>query len=208
MIAAGCRRERAGSGEDWDMRHLLLCFVSALVLLSGCQRDVSGKYIGKFTNGVWWLQLVRTPDNHLTGQLEASVLKADGSIERETVSLTGAVNGANVTISAKQLGFDVLTLSGTLDGDTLTLTGGQPSPIVLTQSDLGDYQQQLNALNAQSQRILAAKNAAVARQRTEQTQQNFISEIDRIVGGMQRFDSEADVYLSRFPESNSATTRS
>jgi hypothetical protein len=167
--------------------------------MSGCQREISGTYIAKFTDGVYWLQLVRTPDNHLTGQLETLVLGKDGKIERETVPVIGAVNAGNVTISASQLGLQVVTLSGTLDGDTLTLTGGQPSPIVLTRSDLSDYQRQVNTLNAQSQGILAAKDAAAVRQRTERTQQTFISEIDRIVGRMQKFDSEADVHLSRFP---------
>lgn len=167
--------------------------------MSGCQREISGTYIAKFTDGVYWLQIVRTPDNHLTGQLETLVLGKDGKIERETVSVIGAVNAGNVTISASQLGLQVVTLSGTLDGNKLTLTGGQPSPIILTRSNLSDYQRQVNALNALSQRILSAKDAAFARQRTEQTQQNFISEIDRIVGRMQKFDSEADVHLSRFP---------
>lgn len=184
----------------WRMpRPLSVCFIAAMVLLSGCQREISGKYIGKFTNGVWWLQLVRTPDNHLTGQLETSVLNADGRIERQTVSITGAVNGANVTISAKQLGFDVLTLSGTLDGNKLTLTGGQPSPMVLTRSDLSDYQRQINTVNTQAQQVLAAQQAAAARQENERILNDFIAMVDQLVNKMQNFTSEADVHLGSFP---------
>ena len=71
--------------------------------------------------------------------------------------------------------------------------------MVMTRSDLGDFQKQVSALNAQSQQVLAAKNAAVARQQTERAQQTFIANIDRIIGRVQKFDSEADVHLGRFP---------
>jgi hypothetical protein len=186
--------------ENWNMRHLLLCAVAAVIPLSGCQREISGTYVAKFTDGVCWLQLVRTPDNHLTGQLEALILGADGRIERKAVPVTGAVNAGNVTISASSLfGLQVVTLSGTLDGNKLTLMGVQPNPVVLTRSDLGEYQRQVTALNVQSQRIVAARDAAVVRERNERIQRNTISEIDRVLGGMQTFDSEADVHLSRFP---------
>ena len=171
----------------------------AVATLNGCRREISGKYMGKFTNGVYWLQLVRTPDNHLTGQLESAILGQDGKVERESVGVTGAVNGNNVTISASMFGLQVVTLSGTLDGNKLTLTGGQPSPMLLTRSDMSDYQQQVDALTAQSKRITSANAAALVRRRTAQTQQNFISEVGRIVGRMRELDSEVDVHLGRFP---------
>jgi hypothetical protein len=181
------------------MKHPLLYVIVAVLLLCGCEREVSGKYIAKFTNGVYWLQLVRTPDNRLTGQLETAVVNTDGKIERHTVPVAGAVNAENVTISASSFGFQVLTLSGTLKGKELTLTGMQPSPITLTRTDLSDYQRQMSALNAQSQSIIAAKDAAIARERAEKAQKDLISEIDRALGRIQRFESEADMHLSRLP---------
>jgi hypothetical protein len=78
---------------------LLLPTIAGALAMSGCQREISGKYIAKFSNGVYWLQLVRTPDDHLTGQLETSSLGKDGKIERNSVSVAGAVNAGNVTIS-------------------------------------------------------------------------------------------------------------
>lgn len=146
------------------------------------------------------MQLVRTPDSHLTGQLETSILKPDGRIERESVSITGAVNGANVTISARQFGFDVLTLSGTLAGNKLTLIGGQPSPMVLSRSDLSDYQRQIDTVNTQAQHLLAAQQAAAARRKNERILNDFISMVDQLVNKMQNLASEADVHLGRFPE--------
>src|SRR5580658_4882065 len=92
----------------------LYCAIAvALAVLSGCQREISGKYIAKFSNGVYWLQLVRTPDNHLTGQLESSILGKEGTIDRNSVPVTGAVNAGNVTISADLFGLPMVTLSGT-----------------------------------------------------------------------------------------------
>lgn len=183
--------------RDTTLPALYLALLS--ILAGGCQREISGKYMAKFTNGVYWLQLVRTPDNHLTGQLESSILGQDGKIARESVSVSGAVNGSNVTISATMFGLSVVTLSGSLDGNRLTLTGGQPSPMVLVRADISDYQKQVNALNTQSQGILTANAAARTRQRTAQTQQNFVSEIARLVARMRQLDSEADVHLDRFP---------
>ncbi len=48
--------------------------LAALILLSGCKKDVSGSYLANDKVAVCWLQLVRTPDNHLTGQMVSSVL--------------------------------------------------------------------------------------------------------------------------------------
>ena len=50
-----------------------------LLAASGCRREISGTYLATDPNGAVWLQLVRTPDNHLTGQLAISTLKPDQS---------------------------------------------------------------------------------------------------------------------------------
>ena len=207
-------------GRQATVRTLCITVV-ALAILSSCQREISGKYLAKFSNGVYWLQLVRTPDNHLSGQLETSILAKDGIISRNAVSITGAVNAGNVTISASLFGLPMVTLSGTFEGNKLTLTGAEPSPVVLTRSDLKEYQQQIDSLNAQSQRILAAERtaaaanqavaaaaarasgeaaqAAAALQQTADAVQNFISRIQGAVKRMQELNAEADVHLGRFP---------
>jgi hypothetical protein len=173
--------------------------LSALALLSSCQREVSGKFLAKFSNGVYWLQIVRTPDNHLTGQLESLLIGKDGRIQREAVAVTGAVNAGNVTISATMFGLQVVTLSGALDGSKLTLTGGNPSPLVLGRSDMSEYEQVAKDLNIQSQRIITATASAQARQRMALAQRNLVVRIGQGVSKMREFDSQADVHLSRFP---------
>jgi hypothetical protein len=182
------------------MNRFALCCLAALVLLTGCKKDVSGSYLADDKVSLCWLQLVRTPDDHLTGQIVSSVLQPDGKIEHGSVSLTGAVNGENVTLTGGGfLGIASTTLSGTFDGNTLTLTGVQSTPVSLKRATLADYQAQLAEQVTRSEAVMSARTTAEARQRTFQAQQNFVAGIDQLIGRMQRFDAEADVHLGRFP---------
>ena len=181
------------------LRHLSTSLIAALILVCGCQRDISGTYLATDQNGIVWLQLVRTPDNHLTGQFALSILKPDGKIDRNSVSLTGAVDGENVSLSGSGLfGLQSTALSGTLNGDTLTLTGPQAQPFVLKRSSMNDYQAQMSALDSRAQTIVAAKLSAEAAQRTERVQRNFVDTVDQLVSHMQRIDAATDVHLGRF----------
>lgn len=177
---------------------------AASLLLSGCWRhDVSGKYIAKFTNGVYWLQLVETPDKHLTGQFDTLVLGSDGKIVYSNLSVTGAADGGNISMLLKPISFlpFTVTASGTLDGDQLTLTGGftggQPSTVVLVRSDASEYQAQVRILNAQSQAILVAKADAEARTKAARQEQDAITELNQLVNQMKHFNAAVDTHLSR-----------
>jgi len=206
---------------------LPLCGAAAATVLSGCQRDISGGYLAKDQNTVCWLQLVRTPDDHLTGQLAASVLKPDGSVEQNSISITGAVNGENVSLTGSRfLGLESVMLSGTLRGDVLALTGTQAIttqaiPATFARSSMTAYQQQVSALNARAQAVIKANAAARAKaeadreaaQSEEEAQRaafqarmqvvdavgNLVRAIDQTTAKMGQFDSEADVHLGRFP---------
>jgi len=125
-------RLRAAQGSGRDLGCVVLSVLFAALVLSGCRRKISGSYLASDKVAVCWLQLVRTPDNHLTGQIVLSTLKPDGQIEHQSVALTGPVNGENVTLTGS--GFLALasaTLSGTFDANSLTLTGVQSTPIIL-----------------------------------------------------------------------------
>jgi regulator of protease activity HflC (stomatin/prohibitin superfamily) len=194
----------------------VLVLVAIAVLLAGCQRDVSGKYLAKYTDGLCWLQLVRTPDNHLTGQLETYQLQSDGKINHNVVPLTGAVNGDNMTLSATALGITYLSLAGAIEGGKLRLTGIQADPVILERADLPAYQRELAALNQQSEKTISARAAAAAQARAEQERadteraaevsreqtarsvENLVSEIDQIAAKVEQLNGEADVHLARF----------
>jgi hypothetical protein len=182
-----------------------------LALLNGCAREISGTYLAKFSDGIGWVQLIRTPDNRLSGKLEVHSLQGDGDLKTQVVPLSGAVNGDDVTISSSFWGLQILTLSGKVGWNRMTLTGGSEGPIVLVRSNLSEYQDQLSMLKADSKRITSARAAALntqrrqraaasARLRTEQINENLISEIDRVIGGIQKFEEDADVHLGRFPK--------
>lgn len=174
--------------------------LAVIILTSGCQRDISGGYLAGDQSAVCWLQIVRTPDNRLTGQLAVSILKPDGSIERNSISVTGAVDGENVSITGSGfLGLQTVSLSGALSGNTLTLTGTQAIPVIFKRSSMEVYQTQLSDLNSRSQGIIRAKETAQAKQQVDQAQRNFLATIDQLISRMQQFDLAADVHLNRFP---------
>lgn len=181
-------------------RWFVLCGLAGALLFVGCRGDISGSYLASDQNSVAWLQLVRTPDNRLTGQLATEVLKQDGTIENDSTQVTGAADGENVTISASRfLGLETVTLSGTLHGNTLTLTGGQSIPITFNRASLSAYQVQETALRSRAQSIIHANAVAQEQQRVSQAQANFVEQIDDLIAKMGSFDSEADVHLGRFP---------
>jgi hypothetical protein len=177
----------------------------SVVLMAGCQRNISGSYLASDNSSVVWLQVVRTPDNHLTGQIAANVLKPDGTIEQNSVSITGAVDGENVTIQGSRFfGLESFVFSGTLSGNVLTLTGAQSVPLTFTRSTPAEFQAKVAALNARSQSIIQAKAVAQAQQRTFQAQASFVSQVDQLTRRMAQFDSDADVHLGRFPGAEKA----
>ena len=176
-----------------------------MTLLPGCQRNISGSYLASDNGTVAWLQVVRTPDNHLTGQLAETTLKSDGSIERNSVPVSGAVDGENVTIQGNGfLGLNAFVLSGTIKGDLLTLTGVQSIPFEFRRSTSSEFEAKAAALNTRSQAIIQARAAAQSQQRTLEAQRKFVAEIDQVIGLMQQFDTQADIHLGRFPGAEKA----
>lgn len=145
----------------------------AVSLLTGCQSDISGAYLASDQNAVCWLQLVKTPDNHLTGQLAASVMKPDGSIEQGSIPVTGAVDGENVSIMGSRfLGLESVMLSGTLRGNVLALNGTQgistqAIPATFVRSSITAYQDQTSALNVRAQAVVKANAEARAKSEAE-----------------------------------------
>jgi hypothetical protein len=102
------------------------CAFAACLALIGCGRQtVSGKYLAKFTNGFYWLQIVETPDKHVSGQFETLVLGSDGRIEMSDLPVFGAADDRDLTLSLGQSSFLTrpVSVSGTLKAGKLTLTG-------------------------------------------------------------------------------------
>jgi hypothetical protein len=125
-----------------------------MVLIVGCHSSISGSYLAGDKSALVWLQVVRTPDNHLTGQMAEDILKPDGTVEQNSVPITGAVDGENVTIQGSRFfGLESFVLSGTIGGNVLTLTGAQSVSLAFARSTPAEFQAKVAALNAQSQSI-------------------------------------------------------
>jgi hypothetical protein len=167
----------------------MIYVVLILLVLTGCQREISGTYVAKSPNEVAFLQLVKTPDSHLTGRLGLVTLGADGTVNQQSVVLSGVVAHNNIILSATAFGVQTATVSGTLDGKQLTLTTLQPDPLIFQRSDENAYQAEVKALNIRARQIIAAKD-----------NEKFVAETARVIDRMQEFESEVDVHLSRFPQ--------
>jgi len=105
-----------------------LSFVLTLpALLSGCiaaNPSVSGSYIASGSTTVDLLQLTESKDGQLLGSLSEFGYKADGSINRFSLSVTGTTDGHSITIVARPNGLPIgsMNISGTIDGSTIMLT--------------------------------------------------------------------------------------
>ena len=154
---------------------------------------------------VCWLQLVRTPDNHLSGQITYATVTKDGQIQRNSVAVTGAIDGDIVTISgSKFLGVDTFTFSGVHHGGYLTLTGAEATPMTFKRATLAEYQAKESALQAQSKKIITAKLEAAERARAFQHQRDFVADVSALIGKMDDFERVAAVHLGRFPNGERA----
>ncbi len=187
------------------MKRCALFVLFTTVILAGCSKDISGSYLSSDKTTVCWLQLVRTPDNHITGQITLSHINSDGGIEQKSATLTGAVNGENVTLETKGfLGISNLTLSGTFNRSSITLAGAEMPPGTLKRADLGDYEVLLQEQNKHAQAIMSQKAQLESRRKALNEEQSFEAEVGQTIARMQRFDSEADVHLERFPNAERA----
>ena len=191
------RANRRASGALW------LIAVFAFSLLGGCQHELSGKYMGNFNDGICWLQLVRTPDNHLTGQIETSELKPDGKIERNAVCPLNCGkwqrlhdlgdhfwnSGSNIVGHSRRQQSNAYGFSA-YPVDTRTLG----SRISATTRPVNDE------IEKRSRRLLSPLRPA--RGRRIHTRLSSVKSRE-LQNRMQELDSDADLHLGRFPAAES-----
>jgi hypothetical protein len=185
------------------LRHLI--FLLNWLVLSACMRhSVSGKYLAKFDNGVYWLQLIETKDGHVSGQFESAVLNPDGKVATSDWSVTGAADGGDVSLSLQPVpGIPLFqTVSGTLNCGRLSLTGkftGEQSRVVdMLPSEQHSFQRELDDLNTRSRTILLAKAKAEARLLQEQRQRDLTGALRDVVLRMKRFEAQSQEKLPTF----------
>jgi hypothetical protein len=189
-------------------RRLAISFGLCLIALglSGCfGSNATGRYIAKFSNGVYRLQLVQAQDGHLSGQLDTVTLSSEGKIEYSSFIASGVSDDSSISLTFKQSAFLSSTLagSGTITGNRITLTGdvnpGRLSSVVFIRGTEADYQVSTNELIQQANNIVVGKANAEAAKRELVSQQGFANELNELVDRIQRFGTEADIHLARWP---------
>ncbi|WP_162634340.1 hypothetical protein [Ralstonia sp. GX3-BWBA] len=165
-----------------------------LTVLTGCgPKSVSGGYLGKTPGTVVWLQLVETPDKHITGQLNTSTIDKDGKLLYITAPVTGAVDGQSISLSVKR---DVLLaatvqLGGTVNGDTLNLRGGPTGDeVILHRAKDDEFAADKQELAEQSQRFLAAKAEAEQRAETARREKQQLDEVRSLTQSVNRMNAD------------------
>jgi len=176
-----------------------VCGFVAIVFIAGCRNNISGSYLAGDNSGVCWLELVRTPDARLTGQVACSSIKLDGSIYRHNSFVVGAVDGENVSLSGDGLfGTKSFVLSGVHQANTITLSSGQ-TVFTFKSATLNDLQSKQAELESRSQSILKANAEAKAQRQIFEAQKNFVAMTDELIARMQRFESRSDEHLQKLP---------
>lgn len=139
-----------------------LVAVSCLMFfLAGCgNKGVSGAYIATGPQLINLLQLTESKDGQLLGSMSEVKYKADGTMERMALSVSGTTDGQSITIAVKSdtLLAQSVNLSGTVEDGGITFSGADGTER-FSKSTVDDYQAKLSELNRQaaSLRIEAAR---------------------------------------------------
>ena len=140
--------------------------ILAVLVLTACAGSpVSGIYVASNDVEVDMVQLVETPDHHITGRFQTTNINTDGTTTDNVVALDGAASGSEMTLLLKPIGFinAGVTATGQVIGDDLTLNGRGLNTKVHRQS-LGDYQIALDKLKKAAGVKLAEVQAQKAAQ--------------------------------------------
>lgn len=198
--------------------------VGLCLVLTACSRNASGEYVGNSTTSVVRLQLVETPDKHLSGQMDVAILKPDGTIVSETLKIAGTTDGNKLSLTASAppvpLG-PVFNLSGTIGWNSLDVTAsggnGLLKTVTLKPGNVDEYNTALSALQKKSASIRVARAEAQRREEQKKAEAQAYREklnrevkevqdkhalarrIQLLCDRMERFDKAASATLQRFP---------
>src|SRR5579872_5884326 len=148
------------TGHGQTVGHLLgrALFSAGVLLSSGCGRsDISGSYVASDQNSAIMLQIVESPDRHLSGQVTALFVQPDGKIQNVNEAVSGAADGTSLTIETKPNG--MLTIGPELSGTVnwkggIELTGparnGQVTTLLFERGTAGQFQMTASQVRSRS----------------------------------------------------------
>lgn len=143
--------------------------------------SVSGLYIAHYSDGVAMLQIIETPDHHISGNLRMVAVKKEGELVRTSYTIVGAVDGQN--ISMKLQSGSPITAVATANGIRVVGLGGSAS--LFQPGDLDEFERQVAALQSVSKAALD--------QKAEQSQRaKFMTDVNDATASMTRLLASSD----------------
>ncbi|WP_186197571.1 hypothetical protein [Burkholderia gladioli] len=167
------------------------------LLLSGCgDRSVSGVYVSHGGNQADLLQVIETPDHHLTGTLRHASLTSDGTLASSTNNVSGSVDGTNITLTVLATPLPIgQNFAGTATGGGIDLTvpnGAQTGVQHFAKGQTADFDAVVAQLNQAGQRIAAARQRG---QRADQMNR----QVGALADSLNRFVEDAKHHIDRLP---------
>lgn len=135
--------------------HRIRIFLAALCLIAPTLGvcSVSGLYVTHYSDGVAMLQIIETPDQHITGNLRMVVVKKEGKLARTSNTITGAVDGQNISMEL-QSGSPITAVA---TGSNIRVVGLGESAFVFQRGSLAEFERQAAALQTVSKVALDHK---------------------------------------------------
>ena len=181
----------------------------ALCAVAACgSRSISGVYIHSTVTEVAALQLVSSEDGGLTGSLQTAAIRQNNEISSSNVPLTGAIDGAALTLSTPAPMFSTsTTFSGEWSGDEITMTVTTRDGVVtipFLRADATEFARLSDELRQRQQAAaveIAAQRTAAQMLADDQAMRNAIPNLS---AEMERL---AAAYAERAPRIEAATIR-
>lgn len=144
------------------MRIGISALLASALFVTACGKpNVTGQYVLAGDDGAVMLQLVQTPDQTLTGQINSAYIDKSGKVEQVQRLVTGVTDNGAITLATKANSFleGQAGYTGRLSGNTLTLTG-QSGTMALKKSSAATFEKALVSIQTKSEAILEERAAA------------------------------------------------
>lgn len=163
-----------------------------------CAANISGTYVGLYSNAAESLQIVEQPDGSILGHFEQVMFSSEGTKTTMNAGVSGAVSGNTLVLTLKPAEFmgGTVPLSGSIDGDTLRLSGGANGgsfTVTAQRSTEAVFNQRVQELTAQ-----ADQNSQ--RQAEQKANEKERKDIENLTQRMQDYSQHAVDYLQRLPK--------
>jgi len=197
-----CTKYWLDSALNTTMTYILRVTLSVwLLAVAGvaCAANISGTYVGLYSNAAELLQIVERPDGSILGHFEQVMLSSKGTkTTTMNAGVSGAVSGDTLVVTLKPAEFmgGTIPLSGSIDGDTLRLSGGANGgsfTVTSQRSTEAVFNQRVQQLTAQVSQtsVMQAEQTANEKERKD---------IGKLTQWMRDYSQRAAVHLQSLPK--------